>query len=156
MPRFKQLLDTGEQWGLKIEYAEQPYPGGIAQAILIGGERFGPERFALVLGDNIFYGHGLTELLGSAAHQVSGASIFAYHVHDPERYGVVEFDQQRRALAIEEKPAQPKSNYAVTGLYFYDERAWDFTKNLQPSARGELEITDLNREYLNAMSCTYM
>jgi glucose-1-phosphate thymidylyltransferase len=148
LPRFKQLLGTGEQWGLKIEYAEQPSPGGIAQAILIAGERFGPERFALVLGDNIFYGHGLTELLGSAARQVSGASIFAYHVHDPERYGVVEFDQQGRALAIEEKPAQPKSTYAVTGLYFYDERAWEFTKSLQPSARGELEITDLNKEYL--------
>jgi glucose-1-phosphate thymidylyltransferase len=148
LPRFKQLLGTGEQWGLEIEYAEQPSPGGIAQAILIAGERFGPERFALVLGDNIFYGHGLTDLLASAARQVRGASIFAYHVHDPDRYGVVEFDQQGRALAIEEKPTRPKSNYAVTGLYFYDEQAWDLTKNLQPSARGELEITDLNREYL--------
>jgi len=148
LPRFKQLLGSGEQWGLKFDYAEQPRPGGIAEAILIAGEHYGPQQFALVLGDNIFYGHGLSELLGSAARQTRGASVFAYHVHDPERYGVVEFDGQGRALGIEEKPAKPRSSYAVTGLYFYDERAWELARNLRPSARGELEITDLNKEYL--------
>jgi glucose-1-phosphate thymidylyltransferase len=148
LPRFRQLLGTGEQWGLKFTYAEQARPGGIAEAILIAGESYGPQRFALVLGDNIFYGHGLTELLKSASSRQSGASVFAYHVHDPERYGVVDFDQQGRALDIEEKPKQPRSNYAVTGLYFYDERALEFAKALKPSARGELEITDLNRAYL--------
>lgn len=148
LPRFRQLLGTGEQWGLKFDYAEQARPGGIAEAILIAGERYGDESFALVLGDNIFYGHGMTELLRAVAARPSGASVFAYHVNDPERYGVVEFDAHGRALCIEEKPAQPRSSYAVTGLYFYDERAWQFAKELRPSARGELEITDLNKKYL--------
>jgi glucose-1-phosphate thymidylyltransferase len=148
LPRFRQLLGTGEQWGLKFEYAEQARPSGIAEAILIAGERYGAQSFALVLGDNIFYGHGMTELLRAASAKRSGASVFAYHVNDPERYGVVEFDDRGRALGIEEKPAQPRSSYAVTGLYFYDERAWQFAKELKPSARGELEITDLNKEYL--------
>lgn len=148
LPQFRQLLGTGEQWGLKFNYAEQPRPGGIAEAILIAGEHYGPRRFALVLGDNIFYGHGLTKLLASAAGKDQGASVFAYHVQDPERYGVVEFDPSGKALGIEEKPQRPRSNYAVTGLYFYDEQAWGLAKGLQPSARGELEITDLNRAYL--------
>lgn len=148
LPRFQQLLGSGEQWGLQFDYAAQPRPGGIAEAILIAGEKYGPQPFALVLGDNIFHGHGLTHLLAAAANQAVGASVFAYHVQDPERYGVVDFDAHGRALDIEEKPAQPRSNYAVTGLYFYDQRAWEFAKALQPSARGELEITDLNREYL--------
>jgi glucose-1-phosphate thymidylyltransferase len=148
LPRFRQLLGTGEQWGLTFDYAEQPRPGGIAEAVLIAGERYGPQRFALVLGDNIFHGHGLTALLGAAAARTRGASVFAYHVNDPERYGVVEFDAQGRALGIEEKPAQPRSSYAVTGLYFFDERAWELARGLKPSARGELEITDLNKEYL--------
>jgi glucose-1-phosphate thymidylyltransferase len=148
LPRFRQLLGTGEQWGMQFDYAEQPEPRGIAEAIVIAGERFGAQRFALVLGDNIFYGHGMTELLTSASRRSKGASVFAYHVHDPERYGVVEFDQQGRALDIEEKPKHPRSGYAVTGLYFYDERAWEFARGLMPSARGELEITDLNRLYL--------
>jgi glucose-1-phosphate thymidylyltransferase len=148
LPRFRQLLGTGAQWGLTFEYAEQPQPRGIAEAILIAGERYGAQRFALVLGDNIFYGHGMTELLTSASSRETGASVFAYHVHDPERYGVVDFDQHGRALDIEEKPRNPRSSYAVTGLYFYDERAWEFARGLKPSARGELEITDLNRLYL--------
>jgi glucose-1-phosphate thymidylyltransferase len=146
--RFRQLLGTGEQWGLKFEYAEQPTPAGIAQAILIAGECFGVQRYALVLGDNIFYGHGMTELLNSAIGRTKGASVFAYHVHDPERYGVVEFDEKGQALGIEEKPKQPRSSYAVTGLYFYDERVLEFARALKPSARGELEITDLNKVYL--------
>ncbi|WP_129645431.1 glucose-1-phosphate thymidylyltransferase RfbA [Peristeroidobacter agariperforans] len=148
LPRFRQLLGTGEQWGMTFEYAEQARPGGIAEAILIAGQRYGNESFALVLGDNIFYGHGMTQLLRAAAAKSSGASVFAYHVHDPQRYGVVEFDAAGRALGIEEKPAAPRSSYAVTGLYFYDERAYEFAKQLVPSARGELEITDLNKEYL--------
>ena len=148
LPRFKQLLGTGEQWGLKFDYAEQPQPRGIAQAILIAGERYGARAFTLVLGDNIFYGHGMTDLLESAARRMRGACVFAYHVQDPERYGVVEFDEAGLALGIEEKPRQPRSNYAVTGLYFYDERALQFASSLRPSARGELEITDLNKEYL--------
>jgi glucose-1-phosphate thymidylyltransferase len=148
LPRFRQLLGTGEQWGLKFGYAEQATPGGIAEAILIAGERFGHQPFALVLGDNIFYGHGMTKLLRNANARSSGASVFAYHVNDPERYGVVEFDARGQALGIEEKPLRPRSSYAVTGLYFYDERAWEFARQLQPSARGELEITDLNKEYL--------
>lgn len=148
LPRFKQLLGTGEQWGMQFSYAEQPRPGGIAEAILIAGERYGARQFALVLGDNIFYGHGLSELLAAASSASHGASVFAYHVHDPERYGVVEFDNAGRALGIEEKPAQPRSSYAVTGLYFYDDKAWEIAKTLKPSARGELEITDLNKEYL--------
>jgi glucose-1-phosphate thymidylyltransferase len=148
LPRFRQLLGTGEQWGMKFDYAEQAKPGGIAEAILIAGEKYGPQPFALVLGDNIYYGHGMTELLRVANTRSAGASVFAYHVNDPERYGVVEFDSHGRALGIEEKPAQPRSNYAVTGLYFYDERAWEFARELKPSARGELEITDLNKVYL--------
>jgi glucose-1-phosphate thymidylyltransferase len=148
LPRFRQLLGTGEQWGMKFEYAEQARPAGIAEAILIAGQRYGDQPFALVLGDNIFYGHGMTELLRSAVATTTGASVFAYHVQDPERYGVVEFDQAGRALGIEEKPDKPRSNYAVTGLYFYDERAYQFAQQLVPSARGELEITDLNKEYL--------
>jgi glucose-1-phosphate thymidylyltransferase len=148
LPRFKQLLGTGEQWGLEIAYAEQQEPKGIAQAIQIAGRQLGPQHFALVLGDNIFHGHGLTELLAAAMTQTRGASVFAYHVHDPERYGVVEFDDRGKALGIEEKPNQPRSKYAVTGLYFYDERAFEFANQLVPSARGELEITDLNKMYL--------
>jgi glucose-1-phosphate thymidylyltransferase len=148
LPRFKQLLGTGEQWGLEIRYAEQEEPKGIAQAIQIAGREAGPRKFALVLGDNLFYGHGLTELLACAVSQNAGASVFAYHVQDPERYGVVEFDERGMALGIEEKPKQPRSNYAVTGLYFYDERAYEFANQLEPSARGELEITDLNKMYL--------
>jgi glucose-1-phosphate thymidylyltransferase len=148
LPRFRQLLGTGEQWGVSFEYAEQPKPNGIAQAILIGGEHFGAQPFALVLGDNIFHGHGLEGLLSAATAQEKGATVFAYHVNDPERYGVVEFDAHGRALDIEEKPKTPRSNYAVTGLYFYDQRAYEIAQQLQPSARGELEITDLNREYL--------
>lgn len=148
LPRFQQLLGTGEQWGLEFDYAEQPRPGGIAESILIAGERYGARHFALVLGDNIFYGHGMTELLTSATRSTTGASVFAYHVHDPERYGVVEFDATGRALGIEEKPSRPRSSYAVTGLYFYDDKALELTKGLQPSARGELEITDLNKAYL--------
>lgn len=148
LPRFRQLLGTGEQWGMKFDYAEQPRPGGIAEAILIAGMRYCAQSCALVLGDNIFYGHGMTRLLRTAAAKVSGASVFAYHVNDPERYGVVEFDAAGCALGIEEKPEKPASNYAVTGLYFYDERVLEFAQQLIPSARGELEITDLNREYL--------
>jgi glucose-1-phosphate thymidylyltransferase len=148
LPRFKPLLGNGAQWGLEIEYAEQAEPNGIAEAILIAGAKVGPQPFALVLGDNIFYGHGLTDMLASVRQQERGASVFAYHVHDPERYGVVEFDDRGIAVAIEEKPAKPRSNYAVPGLYFYDERAYEFAKQLKPSARGELEITDLNRMYL--------
>jgi glucose-1-phosphate thymidylyltransferase len=148
LPRFRQLLGTGKQWGLDIKYAEQQTPAGIAQAILIAGERFGDQRYALILGDNIFHGHGITDLLSSAIQRRSGATVFAYHVHDPERYGVVEFDKDGRALGIEEKPKNPRSSYAVTGLYFYDTRARAFAQELQPSCRGELEITDLNRAYL--------
>jgi glucose-1-phosphate thymidylyltransferase len=148
LPRFRQLLGTGEQWGMKFEYAEQAKPNGIAEAIVIAGEHYGSQPFALVLGDNIFYGHGMTTLLRTAAAASVGASVFAYHVHDPERYGVVEFDAAGQALGIEEKPAKPRSSYAVTGLYFYDRRAYEFAKLLKPSGRGELEITDLNQEYL--------
>jgi glucose-1-phosphate thymidylyltransferase len=148
LPRIEQLLGDGKQWGMKFDYAVQARPEGIAQAILIGGEHFGPGPMALVLGDNIFYGHGMAELLASAVKRTSGASVFAYHVTDPERYGVVEFNEQGRARGIEEKPAHPRSSYAVTGLYFYDEHALDYARSLKPSPRGELEITDLNREYL--------
>jgi glucose-1-phosphate thymidylyltransferase len=150
LPRFQQLLGDGSQWGMKFDYAEQSRPNGIAEAILIAGAHYGPRRFALVLGDNIFYGHGLTELLGAASAKQSGATVFAYHVQDPERYGVVEFNSDGRAIGIEEKPKQPRSSYAVTGLYFYDERAVEFARQLRPSARNELEITDLNRAYLTA------
>jgi len=147
-PRFEQLLGTGEQWGLDLHYAVQPSPEGLAQAFLIGDSFIGESLSALVLGDNIFYGHDFQTLLGSAMARTEGASIFAYHVQDPERYGVAEFDARGKVLTLEEKPKQPKSNYAVTGLYFYDRQVVDFAKSLKPSARGELEITDLNRLYL--------
>lgn len=147
-PRFQQLLGSGEQWGLNLQYAVQPAPDGLAQAFLIGEAFIGNHPSALVLGDNIFYGHDLQQLLANAMARTEGASVFAYHVLDPERYGVVEFDAYGKALLLEEKPRQPKSNYAVTGLYFYDDRVTDFAKTLKPSARGELEITDLNRLYL--------
>jgi glucose-1-phosphate thymidylyltransferase len=147
-PRFAQLLGTGEAWGLHLEYAVQPSPDGLAQAFIIGADfvRGGPS--ALVLGDNIFHGHELHQLLVAADARRDGATVFAYAVNDPERYGVVEFDAQRRAVSLEEKPANPKSRYAVTGLYFYDEQVVELARSIRPSARGELEITDLNRLYL--------
>lgn len=147
-PRYQQLLGTGEQWGINLEYAIQPTPGGLAQAFLIGESFLGEDPSVLILGDNIFYGHDLPHLFNHAMHQQEGATIFAYHVHDPERYGVAEFDATGAVLSLEEKPRHPKSNYAVTGLYFYDQQAVSLTKKLKPSARGELEITDLNRLYL--------
>lgn len=147
-PRFKQLLGDGSQWGISLSYAVQESPDGLAQAFLIGEDFIGDDLAALVLGDNIFHGHDFPHLLHSAMRKVEGASVFAYHVHDPERYGVVEFDGNGKALSIEEKPAVPKSSYAITGLYFYDRQVVDFAKRLHPSPRGELEITDLNRLYL--------
>ena len=147
-PRFEQLLGDGSQWGINLQYAVQPSPDGLAQAFIIGEEFVGNAPSALVLGDNIFHGHDFHELLGSATQRTEGASVFAYHVHDPERYGVAEFDAQGKVLSLEEKPKAPKSSYAVTGLYFYDSQVVDLAKSLQPSARGELEITDLNRLYL--------
>src|SRR5689334_19561601 len=147
-PRFAQLLGDGSGWGMNLSYAVQPSPDGLAQAFIIGADfvRGGPS--ALVLGDNIFHGHELHQLLASASARRDGATVFAYAVHDPERYGVVEFDAQRRALSLEEKPSRPKSRYAVTGLYFYDEQVVELARTIRPSARGELEITDLNRLYL--------
>ena len=145
---FAQLLGSGEQWGLNLQYAVQPSPDGLAQAFLVGESFLGNDLSALVLGDNIFYGPDFQHLLGNAMARPEGASIFAYHVHDPERYGVAEFDANGKVLSLEEKPRQPKSNYAVTGLYFYDEHVVELAKELKPSLRGELEITDLNRLYL--------
>ena len=147
-PQFEHLLGDGSQWGMRIEYAVQPDPGGLAQAYTIGADFVGTDPSCLILGDNIYYGHGLAELLKAADARIEGATVFAYQVQDPERYGVVEFDSGQRALSIEEKPARPKSNFAVTGLYFYDGRAVELTRSLKPSPRGELEITDLNKRYL--------
>jgi glucose-1-phosphate thymidylyltransferase len=147
-PRFQQLLGDGSDWGLNLQYAVQPSPDGLAQAFIIGKDFIGNDPSALVLGDNIFYGHDLHTQLQQAMLREQGATVFAYHVQDPERYGVVDFDKQGRATSLEEKPANPKSNYAVTGLYFYDNQVTDIAANLKPSARGELEITDVNRIYL--------
>lgn len=147
-PRFQELLGDGGQWGINLTYAVQPSPDGLAQAFIIGREFIGGSPSALILGDNIFYGNDFEKQLRDASAQVSGSTVFAYHVQDPERYGVVEFDGQRRAVSIEEKPQQPKSNYAVTGLYFYDEQVCDIAATIKPSPRGELEITDINRVYL--------
>ena len=147
-PRFEQLLGDGSQWGLNLQYAVQASPDGLAQAFVIGEQFVGNSPSALVLGDNIFYGHDFHELLGNAMQREQGASVFAYHVHDPERYGVAEFDAQGKVLSLEEKPQTPKSSYAVTSLYFYDNQVVDLAKSLKPSARGEYEITDLNRLYL--------
>ncbi|WP_127806318.1 glucose-1-phosphate thymidylyltransferase RfbA [Hydrogenophaga sp. NH-16] len=151
-PRFADLLGDGSQWGLNLQYAVQPSPDGLAQAFIIGEQFIGNDPSSLVLGDNIFYGHDFAALLGNATRRPDGATVFAYHVHDPERYGVAEFDPSGKVLSLEEKPAKPKSNYAVTGLYFYDNQVVELAKNLKPSARGELEITDLNRLYLEAGS----
>jgi len=147
-PRFAQLLGDGSAWGIQLQYAEQPSPDGLAQAFLIGADFIGDAPSALVLGDNLFYGHALQELLHNAMARRHGASVFAYHVHDPQRYGVAEFDNSGKVLSLEEKPEKPRSSYAVTGLYFYDEHVVEMARSLRPSPRGELEITDLNRLYL--------
>jgi glucose-1-phosphate thymidylyltransferase len=147
-PRFEQLLGDGSQWGIELSYAVQPSPDGLAQAFIIGERFIGDDLSALVLGDNIFYGHDFHRLLDSAAARNAGATVFAYHVHDPDRYGVAEFDASGKVISLEEKPKRPKSNYAVTGLYFYDRQVVELAKSLKPSNRGELEITDLNRLYL--------
>ncbi|QCQ97586.1 glucose-1-phosphate thymidylyltransferase RfbA [Brevundimonas sp. SGAir0440] len=148
VPSFQALLGDGSQWGMEIQYAVQPSPDGLAQAYVIGADFVGDNPSALILGDNIYYGHGITDLFTSAMGRPDGATVFAYHVNDPERYGVVDFDERMRALSIEEKPMQPKSNWAVTGLYFYDSDVVKIARELKPSARGELEITDVNRFYL--------
>jgi glucose-1-phosphate thymidylyltransferase len=157
-PRFEQLLGDGSQWGINLRYAVQPSPDGLAQAFIIGADFVGNAPSALVLGDNIFYGHELALDLRTASANDQGATVFAYRVHDPERYGVVEFDASGKAISLEEKPRQPKSNYAVTGLYFYDNRVVDVVRNMKPSARGELEITDVNKQYLawNALNVSIM
>ena len=150
LPRFRDLLGDGQQWGLDLRYAEQPRPEGLAQAFLIGEDFIGDDEVCLILGDNIFFGYGLSGLLEQAATLEEGAVVFGYYVKDPERYGVIDFDAAGKALSIEEKPQQPKSNYAVTGLYFYDNRVVSYARELKPSPRGELEITDINKRYLEA------
>ena len=153
-PQCQHLLGSGAEWGISITYAAQPSPDGLAQAFIIGADFIGSDSVALVLGDNIFYGHDFHHILGSADQRSAGATVFAYHVHDPERYGVAEFDQSAKALSLDEKPKQPKSKLAVTGLYFYDSHVFNFIKGLTPSARGELEITDVNNAYLAEGSLT--
>ncbi len=148
LPRFRSLLGDGQSWGLSLRYAEQPQPGGLAQAFLIGREFVGSSPVCLILGDNLFYGHGLQGLLEQASQRTCGATVFAYYVRDPQRYGIIEFDAQGRAVSLEEKPSRPKSNYAVTGLYFYDNSVLEIAASLKPSARGELEITEVNNAYL--------
>jgi glucose-1-phosphate thymidylyltransferase len=149
LPNFQRLMSDGTQWGINLSYEEQPSPDGLAQAYIIGADFVGSDASCLILGDNIFYGHGITDMFHRAGEIVDGATVFAYHVSDPERYGVVEFDEKMKAISIEEKPAAPRSNWAVTGLYFYDSSVVDIAANLKPSARGELEITDVNRIYLD-------